>query len=145
MRKTPIYISRSDLHRLQRLLTTTGLLSGRDGQNRRELKAELDRAVVLPPGDIPFNVVTMYSRFRLKDPATGRTSDFTLRYPSEMGRSRDEMSVLSPSGIALLGRQAGDVVEWDGLTGVERVQVDRILRKPTTAPERSERPATYAF
>ncbi len=137
MKDKPIFITDTDLRRLRRLLESKGKLEGRDKQHLRDLKNELDRAAVLPGSEIPHYVLTMHSRFRLKDLDTGDVGEYTLVYPGEADISRGKLSVLAPIGTALLGYQELDTVEWRVPAGLKRFQIEQILYQP----EASEQPA----
>lgn len=56
---------------------------------------------------IPRTLVTMNSRLRMAD-SEGRAHELTLVYPWDQGR--DRVSLLSPLGLDLLGRNVGDTV-----------------------------------
>ena len=63
--------------------------------------AELDRAVVVSPSEVPADVVTMNSRVRVRD---GRRSwTMTLVFPERADAEQDFISVLAPIGAAVLG------------------------------------------
>jgi len=77
--KPKITLSSLDYERLQTLLEkSTGDFPGRDA-----LEAELDRADVLEPKDMPPNVVTMNSTVRFTLLETGKTSTLQLVYPKD--------------------------------------------------------------
>lgn len=133
MRENPIYITENDLQHLRRLLESKGKLDGDDRQYLRDLKRELDRAIVLPAREIPPSVVTMHSKFRLKDLDTGEVAEYTLVYPGEAKISQGKLSVLAPIGTALLGYQELDTIEWQVPAGVKRFRIERILFQPEAA------------
>ena len=81
--KPSITVSSLDFERLESLLEKhTSDFPGRDA-----LEAELDRADVLDPKDMPPNVVTMNSTVRFTMLETGKSSTLTLVYPKEMDSS----------------------------------------------------------
>lgn len=128
-----IYITDHDLNRLRRLLDSKGRLEGRDQQYLRDLKQELDRAVVVAATDIPPNVVTMNSRVSLRDLDTDELAEYTLVFPGSADIRRGRLSVLAPIGTALLGCQEFDTIEWKVPVGVKRFRIDRILYQPEAA------------
>jgi len=130
MRDKPIYITDDDLQSLRKLLESKGKLEGRDKQSLRDLKNELDRAIVLSAREIPHYVLTMHSKFRLKDLDTGDVSEYTLVYPGEADISRGKLSVLAPIGTALLGYQELDTIEWRVPAGLKRFRIEQILFQP---------------
>lgn len=57
-----IFITESDLGRLQRLVESSKSSTLRDAQHLDSLKAELERAIVVDAKAVPHDVVTMNSR-----------------------------------------------------------------------------------
>jgi len=76
-----------------------------------ELEAELDRATVLEPEQMPDNVVTMNSTVEFKFSGEDRTMTKTLVYPSEL-KSSDDISIFAPVGSALIGLSVGQKLDW---------------------------------
>ena len=98
------------------------------------LEAELDRADVLEPQDMPSDVVTMNSTVRFTLVETSNSQTLTLVYPKEADGSPDKVSVFAPVGTALLGLRVGDVFELPTPTGKSMtVKVDAITYQPESA------------
>ena len=77
--KPEIIISSQDLERLE------GLLHAPAARNRRDLdglRAELERAQVREPEDMPPDVITMNSRARIREMPSGTERELTLVYPA---------------------------------------------------------------
>ena len=130
-RKPNITLSSLDLDRIESLLEkNNSQFPGRDA-----LEAELDRADVLDPAEIPANVVTMNSTVRFTMLETGKSSTLTLVYPKEMDGSDNKVSVFAPVGIALLGLSVGDELPMPSPTGRVTVRVDAIEYQPENAGE----------
>ena len=113
------------------------MANGQDGSTAalHGLEAELDRADVLEPKDMPANVVTMNStvRFTLKE--SGKTSTLQLVYPRDMDGSSEKVSIFAPVGIALLGLRVGDELQMPSPTGQVTVHVEAITWQPESAGE----------
>lgn len=105
--KPPIIISRLDLQRLERLINSLEEI----GPNVEALQAELDRAEVVAPEEIPAGVVTMNSRVHCREAATGKDHHLTLVYPRQAG-GEGQVSILAPVGSALLGLSVGQQIDW---------------------------------
>lgn len=86
-----------------------------------EEKLELAESV-LPP-EIPDTVVTMNSRFRLRDPVTGKVRPYVLCYPESAGATTEDLSVLDPIGCAILGCRVGDEIVAEDTSGMRRLQL----------------------
>jgi regulator of nucleoside diphosphate kinase len=94
------------------------------------LREELDRGQVVAAAGVPKAVVTMNSRVRLRDLASGQREIYTLVYPPEADIDTNRLSVLAPLGSALLGSRAGQTIKVNAPGGVRRLKVERILYQP---------------
>lgn len=116
-----IVISSLDMERLEGLLET---LPAAQARAQEALLAELARAEVVDPEDMPADVVTMNSRVRFVLDDAGEL-EMLLVYPKDVDGSPDKLSILTPIGNALLGLRAGDGITWarpDGASCVVRVR-----------------------
>lgn len=130
-RKPTITLSSLDLDRLESLLEkSTHSFPGREA-----LEAELDRAEVLDPAEMPANVVTMNSTVRFTMLEIQKTNTLTLVYPKDMDGSPDKVSIFAPVGIALLGLAIGDEFMMPSPTGKVTVRVDAIEFQPESSGE----------
>ncbi|ENP8354202.1 nucleoside diphosphate kinase regulator [Vibrio sp. B513a] len=102
-----IYISSLDMNRITALLDKMPNIAA----ELVELEAELDRATVLKPEQMPDNVVTMNSTVEFKFSGEDRTMTKTLVYPSEL-KSSDDISIFAPVGSALIGLSVGQKLDW---------------------------------
>jgi regulator of nucleoside diphosphate kinase len=87
------------------------------------LTAEIERATVVEPDAVPPDVVTMNSRVRFRDEATGEIHDVTLVYPEEQSLDQHKMSVLTPVGAALIGLSVGQSIAWHTRLGGEKTLI----------------------
>ena len=127
--KPAITVSSRDLERLEAVLATLPF----DAPARTQLQAELDRAEVVEPAQVPPNVVTMNSivRFRTGD---GEVFERTLVYPRDAQADGGKVSVLAPVGAAMLGLSVGDAIEWPGPNGAPiAVRVSELVYQPERA------------
>ena len=132
MKNHPIHLTTDDYLRLTGLLYTVELQPDHDPMRTRLLRQKLTRAVVVPSYEIPYQTITMHSEFLLKDLDTGGVRAYTLAYPDE-APGRNTLSVMSPAGGALLGRQDLDEVAWEGPAGRTRCRVEAVLFQPEAA------------
>ncbi|EIY6179672.1 nucleoside diphosphate kinase regulator [Vibrio parahaemolyticus] len=102
-----IYISSLDMNRITALLDKMPNIAA----ELVELEAELDRATVLEPEEMPSNMVTMNSTVEFKFSGEERTMTKTLVYPSEL-KSSDDISIFAPVGSALIGLSVGQKLDW---------------------------------
>jgi regulator of nucleoside diphosphate kinase len=131
----PLLLSRVDVERIEALLE----LPAADGIDTSALQAELNRAEVVEPAQMPADVITMNStaRFLIMDGAheTGEERELTLVYPRDADGSPDKVSILAPVGSALLGMRVGDEIEWPAPGGALLLKVLSIRYQPEAAGE----------
>lgn len=82
-----------------------------------ELSELIDAAELVRPQEIGADIVTMYSKLRVADPATGEERSITLCYPEDADAAKGMISVLSPVGTSLLGLRVGESARWQGADG----------------------------
>lgn len=139
MNHTPIYITRDDNSKL-RLLLATALYSNAN-RSLRNLREELDRAVIIDPAAIPPGVVTMESRVEFEDLATSEVEEYTITFPDRANVDEKRLSILAPIGTALIGYREGDIVKWSTPGGSRELKIRRV-----TAPVPANAlPAQLAF
>jgi len=131
--KPKIMISTLDAERLEMLLEDLphNAFPGRD-----DLEAELARAEVVDPEEIPPAVVTMNSTVRFKVASSAEEFCLTLVYPKDVDTSGEKISILAPVGSALLGLSQGDEIEWPKPGGgVLRVRIMEVTYQPERSGE----------
>jgi regulator of nucleoside diphosphate kinase len=129
-----IYITEADRDRLRTLIAVMkhpGHDQVREYLDR--LEEELDRAEIVTPQRIPHDVITMRSRVRLRDVVSGQEMVYSLVFPNEADLRQGKISVLAPIGTAMLGYQAGEIIEWDVPAGLKRFTVEEVLYQPEGA------------
>lgn len=123
--KPKLTISSRDAERLEALLAS---LPNRAFPGRDDLEAELARADIVPPDEIPANVVTMNSRVRFRMESSQEAFYLTLVYPQDVDAKGGTISILAPVGSALLGLSAGDEIEWPKPGGgTLRVSIEEVI------------------
>lgn len=75
------------------------------------LRELMDGADLVPSREVPADVVTMYARLQLTE-ADDRQRELVICYPDDADPDKGFVSVLSPLGVAMLGRRVGDTVDW---------------------------------
>lgn len=134
MSRTPqITLSSLDLDRIEALLAA---IPASVFPGKADLQAELDRADVVEPTQIPPNVVTMNSTVQFEILETRQDFRLTLVYPRDIDGSADRVSIFAPVGSALLGLSVGDELAWPGPGGkTMTVRVTGIVYQPESAGE----------
>ena len=96
---------------------------------RRQLRGS--RAV--PVEEVPGDVITMNSRFALRDDHTGDTVCYTLVYPEDDAPHDGKLSVPSPMGMVLYGAKVGEEVCWMSAAGPQIATVTKLSYQPEAA------------
>jgi regulator of nucleoside diphosphate kinase len=132
--KNKIYISEFDMKRLKGLINfAEKRWDKRVVQHLKELDEELDRAEVVKPEQIPHDVITMNSTFRVSDVDSGEEVVYTLVFPGKADRATGKISILAPIGTAVLGYRVGDTLEWKVPAGWKRLKVKEVVYQPEAA------------
>jgi regulator of nucleoside diphosphate kinase len=125
-----VVLSVYDFQRLSLLLQKYKESPFRERLALDRLEQKLEKAVLLPPEQIPPNVVTLYSTVRVTDLVTRRSHQFTLVFPKETAQGEHRISVLAPIGIALLGQRAGSKVDYQAPEKKVRLRIDELIFQP---------------
>ncbi len=123
-----IILSSIDAERLDALVASQSFFG------RADLEAELARAKVVDPQDVPADVVTMNSTVKFSVEGSGDDIELTLVYPKDVEDSGRTISILAPVGSALLGLSQGDAIDWPKPGGG---QIRLTVKEVTFQPERS--------
>ncbi len=130
-RSPSITLSSLDVDRIEALMAA---IPASAFAGKAALQAELDRAEVRAPADMPPDVVTMNSTVEFSIRETGKTFCLSLVYPRDIDGSADRVSIFAPVGSALLGLSVGDELSWPGPGGQPMtVQVQQIVYQPERA------------
>ena len=116
-----IYITEADIQRLSSMVGASAVAS----PGTALLRAELERAVVVGPGEFPRRFAKLNSTVRYEDRATGKTRTVQLVLPDTADIDQNRISVFTPVGAALLGLKVGQEFAWGGEAG--RARVLRVL------------------
>ena len=128
-----LFLSRLDCERIEALLEAPGSA----GVDTSALEAELARAQIVEPAQMPADVITMNSTacFKVVGGDGDGERELTLVYPRD-ANGPDKVSILAPVGSALLGLRIGDTIEWPLPGGrTTRLQVLSIRFQPEAAGE----------
>lgn len=128
-----IYITQYDEARLRDLILNAQQTEYRGSSYLKDLSVELDRAVIVPPREVPPDVVTMNSKILLVDAETGEEMIFTLVFPQDADMVQEKISVLAPIGTVVLGYRVGDTITWQVPDGLRKWLVKQILYQPESS------------
>jgi len=133
MSKPTLTINELDAERLDTLLAQAAYANSPVAE---ALNEELDRAEILPPQDMPADVVTMNSKVRFTEGKEGEEHIRTLVYPAALKDTDEQLSVMAPLGAALLGLRVGSTINWTMPNGKEsEIHVLELLFQPEASGE----------
>ena len=131
MNKNTIYLTDKDYNRLLQMVQSQRQKNGLFVV--AALSQELKRAKVVPPTEIPADVITMNSRVRLKEMKSAAELDIDIVYPKDADVGKRKVSVLAPVGTAVLGCRVGDEVKWPVAQGMVTYKVQELIYQPEAA------------
>jgi len=133
MSRPAIIINELDAERIDRLLEKSQYAKTPVAEM---LNAELDRAEMCSPGEMPADVVSMNSRVKFRDLISQEEFVRTLVYPANLTNSDEQLSVMAPVGAALLGLRVGDTINWDLPNGNKtHLEILELQYQPESAGE----------
>ena len=116
--RPPIVLCLSDYDTLERAALSALLHAPRVAG---ALLEEVDRAAVVADADLRPDVVRLGSWVEFTDSLTGARRRVRLVETPTPGSPRDELSVLTTEGAALVGLREGQTIVWPDRIGTERV------------------------
>jgi regulator of nucleoside diphosphate kinase len=137
---TTLFLTAPDHQRLAALVHAARRDKLEDPLHLDGLARELQAASIVPADQVPADVVTLHTRLKLEFPDAQRTISCQVVLPMELNFSAGRVSVLSPLGTALIGRRAGDRLQYL-VRGLPRnVRIASILYQPEADQRRTARP-----
>jgi regulator of nucleoside diphosphate kinase len=130
MREERLQLTDVDARRLRALIDAPRPRDLGDAAGVALLERHVGQAEVLPAGRIDPDIVTIGSEVLVKDLATHEAITFWVVSPGSADAAAGRISVLAPLGMAVLGRRAGDRIEWETPGGLRRLRVVRVLYQP---------------
>lgn len=130
MNQPKIYITKTDEEKLRGLIREAQYTEYRGSDYLKMLSAELDKAQIVDPHEVPPDVITLNSTAHLIDLEADDEMIFTLVFPEEADVSQGKISVLAPIGTAMLGYRVGDIIEWDTPGGKRKIRVNKVIYQP---------------
>jgi regulator of nucleoside diphosphate kinase len=110
---------------------------GQDREHVEALRRKVNSARVVRSDDIPADVVTLHSRVRVVDPDDAGDATYTVVMDGQA--STTAIPVMSPMGVALLGRREGDEIGYRLDSDLRRLRIEDLLYQPEAAARPSGR------
>lgn len=128
-----ITISTLDYERINKIISKGKSLKTVSEKETSALSAELEKANVVEPHEIPDNVVTMNSKVKITFLKTGKQVELKLVYPNKADSNKNRISIFSPIAAGLIGYKEGDTIEWMVPSGPTSIRIDKIIYQPEAA------------
>jgi regulator of nucleoside diphosphate kinase len=125
-------LTAADHRELTAAIVAAKKLAAYDGETQ-PLQEKLAHAEISPAGQVPPDVITMYSRAELVDVDTDERLSLMLVFPIDADFEHGRVSVFKPLGAAMLGRRIGDQLRWNVPYRVRRLEVKAVHFQPETA------------
>lgn len=93
------------------------------------LEAKLGNAQIIDPKDLPEGKALLGSTVELKNLGTGQTVKYTLVAQDEADLNKGKISITSPIGKGLLGKEVKDVAEIQIPAGKIKFEILKITRE----------------
>jgi regulator of nucleoside diphosphate kinase len=130
-----IYVTDHDHRRLMQVVPSQSALRNTDKIHLQGLRRALEAAVIVAPEAIPPYIITMNSRFRLKELETAHEAEYTLVFPGKADIRRGMISILAPAGASLIGARELETVYVQTPAGEKQFSVGSITYQPEAAEE----------
>ncbi len=122
-----IHITASDMEQLQTLIDFSRPSNKNDLATFDRLEEKLFLATIVDPADISADFVRLHSKVHLRGTDSDFDVLFTLVLPSNADISSHKISVLTPIGSAVIGRRAGDEVQFKISEKVKKFKIEKVL------------------
>jgi regulator of nucleoside diphosphate kinase len=133
MHSGSILVTEPDMLKLAQLLEGQSRWPALEEEHRGGLRPVLASAKVVKDDEVPRDVITLNSTVRAKDLEAGTDHTHALVMPVHASDVAGAVSVLSPLGVALLGRREGDEIEYRVPGDTRRLMVEQVLYQPERA------------
>ena len=134
MDRYEIFVSARDAEALAAMLATHRRANPFEADASDELADLLMEARLVPTDRLPSDRVALHSLVTYEEEPTGRRRAVTLVLPDEADSAKARISVLSPIGLALIGRERGALIKVATPNGkalivriVDTARRDRVL------------------
>jgi transcription elongation factor GreA len=94
----------------------------------QKLEETLAKARVIDIKDLPTDKVYLYSKVKVLNLNTNQIVEYTIVSSQEANSAEKKISIQSPIGKSLLGKQVGDVVEVKAPAGIIKYKILEISR-----------------
>jgi regulator of nucleoside diphosphate kinase len=131
-RKSPAILTAADHRELSGAIVAAKKLAVHPRETQL-LQEKLSHALISSAGEVPPDVITLYSRAELFDLDTEERLNLMTVFPIDASLEQGRVSVFDSLGAAMLGRRVGDRFDWNVPYGVRRFEVQGVNFQPEAA------------
>jgi regulator of nucleoside diphosphate kinase len=121
-----IYLTRQDYNRLRKLVVSVKNAHREPGPQFTRFVHELAAAVVLDPEELPDDIITMHSRVGYCIGTSQQTNYVRLGFPARTSEHPENISILSPLGLALIGEYQGAEFDYVAPGGTFQIRITSV-------------------
>lgn len=92
-------------------------------EEEEALTLQLKGAKQVTRKNLPLDVVTVDAKVKIKNMSTDQEETYTFVAPDKVKRKKNNESILSNVGLALVGCKVGDVVNWNFNSETKKMQI----------------------
>jgi regulator of nucleoside diphosphate kinase len=123
--------TRYDFERIMSILGNRDVAAALDAGTVNALKRDLEHSRLVDSTDIRSNIVTMNSKFYLKNLGNGRKDVYSLVFPEDCN-DKSKINVFTGMGMQLLGSTIGTVIKPEP-SGDRYLVIEEIVYQPEAA------------
>lgn len=94
----------------------------------KKLQAELKTAKIVKNGDIAEDIIRYNSFVTIETPFT-KEQTYQIVTPEKSNISKNQISILSPMGLALIGYAQEDEITWQFPTGMNTIKIIKVAQQ----------------
>ena len=128
MKKKKLF-TKFDFQRLQKIINDKHVLDDQDAGDVNTLQYYLTHSKLVDSTEIRPNIVTMNSKFSLKNIGNGKKEVYSLVFPNDSGDDKTKINVFSKIGAQILGSSIGTVIQTSP-TDNQYFVIEEILYQP---------------
>ena len=100
-----------------------------------KLRDKLKNARKVAPNKVKYTVVTMNTKFRLKNIGNGFTKEFVLVFPKDSNWKKNRVSILEEMGSEVFAGEVGDVIQIFENNEKSYFLIEAVLHQPEATCE----------
>lgn len=128
-----LFITDFDMKRFEWLVSNSDKFDEEYKCHLSNLGNELKNAIVIEQTAIPSDVITMRSRFKIRNIDTNEVQTYTLAFPFDAIEEKNIISILSSFGTAVIGCKIGSIFDVNTSSGKQKMRIEEIIYQPESA------------